>query len=129
MNSLKNIFLVVICLSFVLFVNCSKPTSIAEKEVNYIPYYLKVYEADSLFMMKNYERSFEILDSLFQKYEPLNQFGVYEMQTYVKTAYLTGNHKSIKPIFSKLFDTWGYETKYLKYDSIMNLAFEKSKLS
>lgn len=111
-----------------LLINCSK-SNYSSKEVNYIPYYLKVYEADSLYITGNYQRSFEILDSLFEDYEPLNQAGVYEMNTYVKSAYLTKNHKKIEPIFIQLFEIWGYKQEYLKYDSIMNLALEKTNLT
>lgn len=96
------------------------------KEVNYIPYYLKVYEADSLYLTGNYGRTFEILDSLFKIYEPLNQLAIYEMQTYIKTAFLTDNYEVMKPTFKTLIDTWGYKVSSLEYDSILMNAWEKT---
>ncbi len=108
--------------------NCNNSNRLSN-DTNYIPYYLKVYEADSLYITENYEQSFKILDSLFKKHEPLNQPGIYEMNTYVKLAYLTKNYKKIEPVFSSLFETWGYKPEYLKYDSLMNLAFQNTNLT
>lgn len=70
----------------------SKSNSFVEnKEVNYIPYYLKVYEADSLFVVKNYIGAFNILDSLYKKKMLKCGYGVYEYNTYLATCLLTGN--------------------------------------
>ena len=88
----------------------------SNEEVNYIPYYLKVYEADSLYIIGNYQRSFEILDSLFQKYEPLNQDIWYEMETYVNAAYKTNQIEKIKPILSNLIKNWGFNYYNLNED-------------
>jgi hypothetical protein len=53
-----------------------------KKEVNYIPYYLKVNEADSLSLVGDYKKSHHILDSLFKKFEPLNREFYNEYFTY-----------------------------------------------
>jgi len=70
---------------FVILISCQTTyTHIGDKKANYIPYYLKVNEADSLFLVGNYEKSHKILDSLFKKYEPANtnrfhEYGIYLM--------------------------------------------------
>lgn len=104
-------------------------TSISEKEVNYIPYYLKVYEADSLYLVGNYERSFKILDSLFQEFEPLNQEGIYEYETYLKTSFLTNNNK-IDKLVRKLIREWGYDKNRFESnnDENLSLAFDLSSI-
>ncbi|HSD14690.1 MAG TPA: hypothetical protein VLB74_08585 [Flavobacterium sp.] len=85
-----SLFLTITGLSFVagLFFSCQAKKAISQndtiKERNYIPYYLKVYEADSLYITKNYQRSYAILDSLFQKYEPINMDVYYEYLTYLE---------------------------------------------
>lgn len=96
-------------------------------EVNYIPYYLKVYEADSLYLVGEYKQSYEILDGLFKRYEPLNQQGLLEIETYIKAGFLTKNFNNIKPSFIRLIGDWGYdETSFNnKTDTAMLLAWTK----
>ena len=58
----KTIFLLyVVSITISCKSNFSK---IGDVKSNYIPYYLKVYKADSLYLTKNYQQSYEILDSL-----------------------------------------------------------------
>ena len=66
---------------------------IGDENANYIPYYLKVYEADSLFIVGDYERSYEILDSLFKKYEPINIDGYEEYLIYIASSIELNNIK------------------------------------
>jgi len=83
-------------------VSCkSSYTRIGDENANYIPYYLKVYEADSLFIVGDYERSYEILDSLFKKYEPIEIQGYYEYSSYVFSAVLSGKNKNLKKLAKK----------------------------
>lgn len=79
----------------------SSYTIIGDENANYIPYYLKVYEADSLFIVGDYERSYEILDSLFKKYEPIEIQGYYEYSSYVFSAVLSGKNKNLKKLAKK----------------------------
>lgn len=80
-------------------VSCkSSYTKIGDENANYIPYYLKVYEADSLFIVGDYERSYEILDSLFKKYEPVEMEGYYEYSSYVFSAVLSRKNKNLKKL-------------------------------
>lgn len=109
-----------------LLINCNRK-NYASKEINYIPYYLKVYEADSLYITGNYERSFEILDSLFKEYEPINT--TYELTTYIKAAYQTENYHKLKSYFELLINTWGFKQSQIEYDSILKLSWDKAGLT
>lgn len=92
---MKKIAFAAMVLFFIVVSFNTKPTVgvvHVKKEINYIPYYLKVYEADSLLLIGDYEKSFKILDDLFKVYEPINMDGYYECGTYLVSAYMT-NHK------------------------------------
>lgn len=124
---MKTVFLILI--SIVVALSCSiQKVSNTSKEVNYIPYYLKVYEADSLYIVGNYQKSYEILDSLFQKYEPLNQEIFYEMNTYVYVAFKSGNFKEIRTILVKLISEWGYDYNDLNIEIKNKFKFSKEEL-
>ena len=59
----------IIALVLIIISCSSKQKFISEQNqepINYIPYYLKVYEADSLFTIKDYQGSCKILDDLFK---------------------------------------------------------------
>lgn len=93
---------------------------LTEKQTNiksYIPYFLKCYEADSLYFAKNYEKSYQILDSLFREYEPKNSFMIYEFETYVKSGCQIGNYDKINDKISKMIGDFGYEREYFLSDS------------
>lgn len=66
-----------------------------KKELNYIDYYPKIYEADSLFLTNNFEKSYKILDSLFQIYPPLNTENYSEYNTYLSSAVMSGHLQDI----------------------------------
>lgn len=96
------------------------------KEVNYIPYYLTVYKADSLFLTGNYQKTYNILDSLFRHYKPLEIQGYYEYSNYVISAVLSGNKKNIKEIAKKAYiNNGGLYSQQIKIvtklDSIENV--------
>lgn len=99
-------------ISFVIIIiSCSskhKFTDVKNQEaVNYIPYYLKVYEADSLFTLKDYKGSFKILDDLFKKYEAKNMTSFFEYDTYLVSSVMTGNTKDIDIKVRKSFRDFG----------------------
>jgi len=98
-------------------------------ELNYIPYYLKIYEADSLYMVGNYTHCYKVLDSIFKKFTPKNSTLYYEYKTYVKSAYLSNNKYNIKEKLTKLISNFGLERKHIKSDSIFNSIFKLSKIS
>lgn len=78
-----------------------------KQELNYIPYYLKVYEADSLYLTDNYQRSYEILDSLFKKFKPLNMENYYEYGNYLGAAVMSGNIKNLKEKVKYSYENFG----------------------
>lgn len=93
---------------FFILISCkSNYTRIGDENANYIPYYLKVYEADSLYLVGNYKRSYEILDKLFKKYEPININGFYECGTYLLSCYKTNNNKKVKKNIKKFYENYG----------------------
>lgn len=100
-----------------------------QKEVNYIPYYLKVYKADSLYLIGNYERSYQILDSLFKKYEPLNLEKYKEYETYLACSFVLNKKDSLKYKFLRGIEKYGVNVRYIKYDTILQKAFKSCAIS
>lgn len=94
----KVFFLLIIC----CFASCKSAFYKQEvgiknnNEVNYIPYYLEMYKADSLFLAKNYMQSYKILDKLFKKYPPHNTEGYYEYSNYLASAVMSRYNKNYK---------------------------------
>lgn len=92
----------------IFFSSCkSSYTKIGDENANYIPYFSKIYEADSLYLVENYQRSYEILDSLFKKYEPIHSENEY--LTYITCKIiLNKNKKEIKKNLIYLLENDGY---------------------
>src|SRR5436190_14323739 len=114
---------------FVVLISCKsilineKKNSIGlNKEINYIPYYLKVYDADSLFIVGNYERSYEVLDSLFKKYEPLDMDIYYEYSTYLKSKLMTNREVKLFEV-KYLITKFGYTLDFINNDSVFKNSF------
>ena len=84
-----------------------KEVVVLKKETNYIPYYLKVYEADSLYQIREYQKSYTILDNLFKKYEPLQMENYNEYGVYIICSILTGNTKDINEKIRKCYSNFG----------------------
>jgi len=116
-----------VVVSLGLFSCKSNYTRIGDKNANYIPYYLKVYEADSLYIIGEYKSSYEILDSLFKKFEPVNMPIYSEYEQYIKLAYRF-NNKTKKDI-SNLSQYYNYNLNDIRQDSILYLVLDKSKIS
>ncbi|MGH2666900.1 hypothetical protein [Flavobacterium sp.] len=108
-NSLKNLLLKSITLMCVVVSSCkTKQTTATETvENNYIPYYLKVYEADSLFLTDNYQKSYEILDSLFQKFEPVNMQNFNEFGIYIASSTMIGKTDNLDANIRKAILEYG----------------------
>jgi hypothetical protein len=96
------------------------------KEVNYIPYYLKVYESDSLFITKNYQKSYEILDSLFLNYRPINLPNYNEVYNYYKLKIII-KKKIDRNNFSDLISKYNLNNETLEKDSLFNIYYKKEK--
>lgn len=121
---------IIVVLSVLLFISCkSSYTRIGDKNANYIPYYLKVYEADSLYLTNNFLRSYEILDSLFKKYEPAELLFYDEYKTFVKSSYLIGKKQEAFRGIESLIKDYGYDRNIIQSDSILNLIFNSSKIN
>ena len=99
------------------------------REVNYIPYYLKTYTADSLYITGDYQKSFKILDDLSKNYALLNPIETRDLELYIKTAQLTGNYGVLKPAIKNLVSTWDYRPEHIEYDSLMKEAWKKANIS
>jgi hypothetical protein len=90
------------------FLSCkSNYTKIGDKDANYIPYYLKVNEADSLYIVEDYVKSHKILDSLFLKYEPANSDVFYEYGTYLMSCVAVNDTNKIKKKMAYSFEKFG----------------------
>jgi hypothetical protein len=107
MYKMKKIVFLMVVVSLGLFSCKSNYTRIGDKNANYIPYYLKVYEADSLFIVGDYKRSYKILDSLFKKFEPVNMTGFYEYDIYISSCIMSENTKGIKKKFKTAYTKYG----------------------
>lgn len=94
-----------------IIISCSSKQKFASEKkqeaLNYIPYYLKVYEADSLFTLKDYQGSYKILDDLFKKYEAKNTVSFYEYGTYLASCLMTGNTENIDVKVRKSYRDFG----------------------
>lgn len=127
-SSLKNIFFII--LVSLGFYSCkSNYTRIGDKNANYIPYYLKVYEADSLNLVGEYKRSHEILDSLFKKYEPL-KLGFYnEYFTYLRNKVILNDFDNIDLVLKKAIEDYGLNIELYEKDSLNFIAIKKTKFT
>lgn len=129
---MKLSFCIALIFTIFLLVSCkTKYTTQEGNSLNYIPYYLQVYKADSLYLTKNYKQSYEILDKLFKKYKPLNQDLYNEYETYVKIATILDKKIDYKNSIEKLVKEFGvsqlsFEGDYK--DSILSIAYQKSQL-
>lgn len=117
-------YLALLFLLIILFSCKSTYTKIGDKNANYIPYYLKVYEADSLYIVENYEKSYKILDSIFKRYEPINTQMYYEVYTYMNLKVIL-NKKITKKETKNWIVNYGITLSSLKNDSILKLYYSK----
>ncbi|SUX46370.1 hypothetical protein [Chryseobacterium indoltheticum] len=62
-----------------------------ENELNYISYYSEIYKADSLFVTKNYDETYRILDPLLKRYKPVKGWFVN-----ISRDYLISKSKVVK---------------------------------
>lgn len=111
-------------------ISCKSYQKIGDKNSNYIPYYLKVYEADSLFLVKKYSLAYEKYDSLFKYYEPINMPLYFEFENYIKSGLLAKKDKSFKKEFKKIVANYGYTYGNIEKDTLLQVLasrFKKSK--
>ena len=93
-TKLTFLLLIILC-----FASCksslNKKEVVDKNEVNYIPYYLKAYQADSLFLTNNFDKSYRLLDSLFKRYKPLNTQNINEYGIYIASAVMSNHIENI----------------------------------
>ena len=131
-NKIKVLGIIVFFLMMIIPFSCK--TSEVEKsrkveDVNYIPYYLKVYEADSLHLVGNYKQSQQILDSLFKEFEPLNLSFCNEYYTYYKNKILLKDFDKIDVVLKKLVRNHGFNIGLHVNDSLNSIAIKKTKFT
>ena len=125
----------IILLFFFLFISCNSKIKLNDNKnfnsslINYIPYYLKVYEADSLYIVKNYDKCYHILDSLFVNFKPLNTEKYKEYETYISCAYVLNKKMDFKREFLKSIEFYGTNPRYIKYDSLLKRAYKESSIT
>jgi hypothetical protein len=108
---------------------------IVEKKLDYIPYYLKMYEADSLYIVNNFDKSYKIMDSLFKIYKPINTKNYSEYTIYLGAAVMSGNIKDIDKKARYSISTFGIlssnhkqsDSILLKIMKVANLNFDEMK--
>ena len=121
--------IIFLLLLFITIVSCkSSFTHIGDKNANYIPYYLKVYEADSLYHAKDYVNYKKTLKNLFNKYEPLNIYYYWEYEKYLKASIILDNKKKYNKELEFLITNFGYSHKGIKKDSVLSIALNVSNL-
>lgn len=135
---MKKLNLIVVA-CFIVFLSCNTNKNVVatnslevinnNKEVNYIPYYLKVIEADSLHIVGNYKKSQLILDSLFNKFEPLNQESYGEYITYLKNRILLNDLKDIDYVLKRAIQDFGFKVEFCLKDTLINKVMLKTKFS
>lgn len=129
----KNITL--LFLGFIMMISCKskvidKSVTVNKKEdINYIPYYLKVYEADSMRLVGNYKRSNQILDSLFNKYEPLQLSSYNEYFYYYRVKILLNDFDNIDKVVKKVVSDYGYDIASNLKDSLNTIAVKKANFT
>lgn len=132
-QSMKKLIILTTIISFLLVGCKTNYTRIGDKNANYIPYYLKVYEADSLFLIENYQRSYEILDSLFKKYEAVNLPEYNEYGTYLACSYMIkekSTGRNVKKGYAKFNNLGIWHKKYkVIYKGLDSLLSKKEVLS
>ncbi|MFS4472125.1 hypothetical protein [Chryseobacterium sp. T20] len=113
----QNIKYLIIC---ILFCAC--------KNRNYIPYYNKVNEIDSIYRVaKQPEKAIKLYKVLFRKYHPLNQERIEEYETYIRLSdqhqKKFGGKKSLYKLIPLIAPYWVYKRQnskfiklYKKYD-------------
>lgn len=126
---MKNIFFFTIFFTLSLYSCKSNYTRIGDKNANYIPYYLKVYEADSLSLVGEHKRSNEILDSLFKKFEPINLGFYNEYHTYYTNKIRLNDFDKIDVVLKKLVRNHGFNIGKYQNDSLNAIAIKKAKFT
>lgn len=104
-------------------------TKIGDKNANYIPYYLKVYEFDSLYYAGNYFQYKKEMKKLFKKYEPINTTSYWEFEKFLKASILVNKNENFNKEIKTLIVDFGYSNNEIFKDSTLSIALKTSKFS
>jgi hypothetical protein len=126
---MKKYNLLILILFTILFSCKSSYTHVGDKNANYIPYYLKVNEADSLHLVGNYKQSQHILDSLFKKFEPLRLSFYNEYFTYYRNKILLNDFDKMDVVLKKVVSDYGFNIGLYLKDSLNSVAMKKAKFT
>lgn len=102
------------------------------KDNNYLSlgYYPNIYEADSLFLEKKYQDSYNLLNRTFLKFKPLQTRGYDEFETYTKLAYLLNKKDKFIENIIILIKVFGYSKEQIQKNKILSKIFlEKENFS
>lgn len=122
-------------LGFIMMISCKSKviernvTVVEKEEVNYIPYYLKVNQADSLYLVGEYKKSQHILDSLFKKFKPLNREFYNEYFIYLRNKLLLNDFDKIDIVLKKAISDYGLNVEFYLKDSLNAIAVKKANFT
>ncbi len=100
------------------------PAKKIEQDYLAMNYYSQVYLADSLFITKNFEDSYTILNKLFSKIEPIDLETYNEVVTMMKLKVILKKQPKLAD-FEELIFKYGYPLSYLENDSILSDYYKK----
>lgn len=126
---MKTNYIYSILLVFSLISCKSSYMKIGDKNANYIPYYLKVYEADSLYYSGNYSEYRKQMKNLFKYFEPINISRYNEYEKYLKSLIILDKNKNYERELLILIVDFGYKQKSILNDSILAYVLKNNKYS
>lgn len=130
MQSRNQISCVVFFLGMLLM-SCGmqKRKSFSDGGKDYIQYYLRMYEADSLFIVKEYKKSHDVLKDLFSAYKPVNLEVYAEYETYIASCVAIGDTSDIRRLVMNSFVEYGSRLEDFRNDSLLSIALRESRYS
>lgn len=118
---------IIFLLFIITIVSCkSSYTKIGDENANYIPYYLKVYDADSLYYANDFKSYKKILKEIFKNYEPINIPFYWEYEKYVASSIILNKSGNYDKELEQLIEYYGYSLQKIKNDSILSIALNNS---
>lgn len=122
-----------IIILILFFVSCKTKIDNNSKDLkvykqNYIPYYLKVEKSKSFYLNNEPDKCFELLDSLFNIYKPVNTFSFDELELYCELAVKNNKTDKLNDYVDILVSNYGYDLANNK-DSLWILIKKESKFS
>lgn len=95
---------------------------------NYVPYFLTIEKAKKYYRKNEFDKSFHLLDSLFNIYEPVNTFSFDELELYCELAIKNSKTEKLNEYVEILVSDYGYDLANNK-DSLWILIKKASKFS